>query len=442
MLDLAHESLASMGASTPFKLMRADLSEMEPVADEGLLVANPPWGQRMGSIEHAQEIYEGMGMRLRSSFEGWNYAILAGDPSLGASLGIYAPKRINLENAKVPMQLLLGEVHPRFFVQERRAKKAAELVADPALANRLRKRQAQLKSWIHNNKIEAYRLYDADLPEYALAIDRYGDDYVVHEYQAPKEIPVHKAKARLKVALETLRETMEVPAEQVFMRRRARQRGNDQYEKMKHRGEERQVREGQATFIVNLSDYLDTGLFLDHRMVRERVAKLSSGKRMLNLFCYTATASVHAALAGAKRTLSVDLSSTYLDWAERNFELNELDPKAHRLLRADCLAFLDECKERFDVIFLDPPTFSNSKRMEDTLDIQRDHVRLIDQAVRCLAKDGVLVFSCNLRRFKLDPELGQRYRIEDWSQATTPKDFARKGHWRHCFSISAPGTAR
>lgn len=437
MLDLAHQSLCELGAGEQFKLMQAELSEMQPTAERGLVVANPPWGHRMGTIEEAQEIYAGMGARLREAFEDWNYAVLAGDPALGSSLGIHAPKRIKLENAKVPMQVLIGQVQSRFFVEERRAKKAAELQPDPALANRLKKKQAQLKSWIKNNKIQAYRLYDADLPEYAIAIDCYGEDYVVHEYQAPKEIPIDKARARLKVALETLRDTMQVSHEQVFMRRRTRQQGSQQYEKMKEQHEERHVQEGGATFIVNLSDYLDTGLFLDHRIVRERVAKLCSGKRFLNLFCYTATATVHAALAGAKRTLSVDLSSTYLDWAERNFELNRLDERSNRLLRADCLTFLENCKDKFDVIFLDPPTFSNSKRMEDTLDIQRDHQRLIDQAMRCLDRGGVLVFSCNLRRFRLDPEISQRYEVQDWSADTTPKDFARKGQWRHCYRIAA-----
>lgn len=438
MLDLAHESLEALGAPAhSVQLMQADLTQMQSVAPRGLLVANPPWGHRMGSFEEAQDIYARLGERLRSSFLDWHYAILAGDPALGSQLGIHAPKRVKLENAKLPMQLLLGEVHPRFFKEERKAKKAAEIQADPALANRLRKRKKQLKSWVNGAKVEAYRLYDADLPEYALAIDYYGDDIVVHEYKAPKEIPVDKARARLKVALETLRETLDQPAERIFLRKRARQRGSDQYERMRDRGVERHIKEGPAKFIVNLSDYLDTGLFLDHRMVRQEVAKLSVGKSLLNLFCYTATATVQAALAGARRSLSVDMSTTYLDWAERNFELNRLDPQQHRLLRADCLVFLEKCRDRFDVVFLDPPTFSNSKRMEDTLDVQRDHLRLIEGAMACLRPGGTLVFSCNARRFRMDPAIEQRFAVEDWSEFTTPPDFARKAHRRHCFKISA-----
>ncbi|HEX7026802.1 MAG TPA: class I SAM-dependent methyltransferase, partial [Gammaproteobacteria bacterium] len=216
---------------------------------------------------------------------------------------------------------------------------------------------------------------------------------------------------------------------------RQRQKGSAQYEKL---GEQRQlmeVREGNARLLVDLNSYLDTGLFLDHRPVRLKLAKLCAGKRLLNLFCYTAAATVHAALGGATNSLSVDLSNTYLDWAERNFKLNQLDMRKHTLLRADVLTWLNDHREQYDVIFLDPPTFSNSKSMETVLDIQRDHGEMIDQAMRCLAKDGVLIFSTNFRKFKLDPAVAERYNVNNITDWSIPRDFQRPAKIHYCFEI-------
>jgi len=287
-----------------------------------------------------------------------------------------------------------------------------------------------MRRWAERNAIDCYRIYDADLPEYAVAIDRYRDWVHVAEYRAPASVPAEKAAVRLADVVASLPAVLEVPSHRIVLKARERQRGSLQYERREARGALLEVREGPARLLVNLTDYLDTGLFLDHRSVRRKLAALASGKRFANLYCYTGAATVHSALGGASQSVSVDLSSTYLGWAEKNFALNGLDRRRHRLERADCRAWLERGRSRFDLVLLDPPTFSNSKSRAETLDIQRDHLALIEAAMRRLAPGGVLVFSTNRRRFELDPTLLRRFSIEDWTRATTDRDFerSRAGH--------------
>ena len=218
------------------------------------------------------------------------------------------------------------------------------------------------------------------------------------------------------------------------MKRRERQVGKRQYEKQNTEQEYLTVNEGQVQLLVNLTDYLDTGLFLDHRPVRLEIAKLAQGKRFLNLFCYTASASVHAAAAGAKCT-SIDMSRTYINWAKDNFRLNHLTIDDHQFIQGDCVRWLEDATTTYDLIFMDPPSFSNSKRMEDVLDIQRDHSALIGEAMRCLKKNGLLIFSNNLRKFKLDEALLELFEIENVTEKSIPYDYARRTNIHHCFYI-------
>lgn len=250
--------------------------------------------------------------------------------------------------------------------------------------------------------------------------------------------PVEEAAAqrRLEEIRQVLPALTETPENAIFYKQRQRQRGREQYQRHGQRGEYREVHEGAAKLLVNLSDYLDTGLFLDHRPLRLRLAGEAAGKDFLNLFCYTATASVHVALGGARSSTSVDLSNTYLDWARRNFDLNGLPQQSHRLLRADCLAWLQEDRGEYDLILLDPPSFSNSKRMRASFDVQRDHPILLRAALARLRDGGVLYFSNNLRSFKLDPALAEICRPENISAATIDFDFRRKPHIHHCWRIT------
>jgi 23S rRNA (guanine2445-N2)-methyltransferase / 23S rRNA (guanine2069-N7)-methyltransferase len=284
-------------------------------------------------------------------------------------------------------------------------------------------------------QIRHFRAYDADIPEYAAAIDVYrgaleqGGGEVqtflhVQEYQAPGDIPPETARQRLGDLVRAAIEVFELPRDRIALKTRQRGRGGEKYGRMDRRGELLRIREGDAQLLVNLFDYLDTGLFLDHRPLRRRIAEQARGLNVLNLFCYTGAVSVQAAVGGAASTASVDLSSTYLEWAGRNLALNGSAGRAHRLIQADALAWLEAERGRYDLIFCDPPTFSNSARAED-FDLQREHVRLIRLAMARLTPGGLLLFSNNFRRFRLDPALEEEFDVRDISASTIPPDFAR-----------------
>jgi 23S rRNA (guanine2445-N2)-methyltransferase / 23S rRNA (guanine2069-N7)-methyltransferase len=305
-------------------------------------------------------------------------------------------------------------------------------------ANRLQKNLKQLGKWARKEGVECYRLYDADMPEYALAIDLYEDWVHVQEYAAPKSIDPEKAQARLFDALAAIPQALNVDKNKVIIKRRERQSGSKQYQRQSTQGQFMEVGEGGVKLLVNLTDYLDTGLFLDHRPLRLRIQREAAGKRFLNLYCYTATASVHAAKGGARSTTSVDLSKTYLDWARRNLSLNGFSDK-NKLEQADVMSWLEEDRGEYELIFIDPPTFSNSKRMDGVFDIQRDHVQLLDLAMARLAPGGVLYFSNNFRKFQLDEGLAARYGVEEISAATLDPDFARNPKIHRAWRLTAQG---
>ena len=273
------------------------------------------------------------------------------------------------------------------------------------------------------------------MPEYAVAIDVYESHLHVQEYRAPATVSPEKARERLKQVLAVLPEVLKIPHEKIILKVREKKKRDAQYEKLDSRGRFFEVRENGLRFRVNLTDYLDTGLFPDQRLLRQRLGKASSQKKVLNLFCYTATASVYAAKGGAAETTGVDMSGTYLAWAKKNLALNHCKEPRHRLIQADCLAWIDTCKDRYDLIYLDPPTFSNSKRMKTSFDVQRDHMDLLIRTLRLLAPGGLLMFSTNRRKFKLDPHALNRWMVKDISAATLPKDFQRNPHIHKAFEI-------
>jgi 23S rRNA (guanine2445-N2)-methyltransferase / 23S rRNA (guanine2069-N7)-methyltransferase len=366
-------------------------------------------------------------------------------PDLAGALRLSPERTHTLYNGALECKLL----HFAITTAAERSARAArvfEIVPGSGaemFANRLRKDLRHYGRWARKQEIFAWRLYDADMHEYNLAIDVYdcGQRYVhVQEYEAPDTIEPNTASARLKEALQVIPLVLEIPREQLFFKVRRRQRGGSQYEKQDERGEFHAVREGPCRFLVNFTDYLDTGLFLDHRDTRALVGTLARDKHFLNLFGYTGTATVHAALNGARATTTVDMSNTYLDWAQRNFELNGMRPTSHELIQADVLKWLSaERGRQFDLIFLDPPTFSRSKRMDDTLDIQRDHVALLRATAALLAPDGTLIFSTNLRKFRLDRDALPALTVEDITRRTIPEDFKRNPKIHHCFRIARAG---
>ncbi|MFN8791662.1 MAG: class I SAM-dependent methyltransferase [Bdellovibrionales bacterium] len=290
-----------------------------------------------------------------------------------------------------------------------------------AILNRIEKNYRKLRPWSERNRFEAYRLYDRDIPEYPFILDVYRDYLVVYDKSNPL---LDQDKAHLQPTLEAALKVLKLPESQLVIKKRVRHEDTEQYEKLSGTGREFAVQEGAFRFRVNLWDYLDTGLFLDHRPSRYKVSKISRDRTVLNLFCYTGSVSVAAALGGGKIT-SVDLSNTYLEWTQRNFEENKIPQTEHQFVQEDVFEYLRSpvSRARFDLIFLDPPTFSNSKRMKDTLDVQRDHRFLIESCLGRLQPGGLLLFSTNKRKFRLDPGLGSSAQLQETTKSTIPMDF-------------------
>ncbi|MDB3926473.1 bifunctional 23S rRNA (guanine(2069)-N(7))-methyltransferase RlmK/23S rRNA (guanine(2445)-N(2))-methyltransferase RlmL [Porticoccaceae bacterium] len=432
MLDVTVANIENAGLDEHIRIAHKPLDQFgKATAETGLLVTNPPYGARMGEVEQLIPLYEKLGVVLQKNFTEWRAAIYTGNLDLARELDLSPSKQYSLFNGSIACKVLV------FDNMQSKSEQIAERLSKPPpvqplseeakmLFNRLQKNQRRLKGWLKKSAISCYRLYDADIPEYSAAIDIYEKFIYVQEYAAPNTIEERVAKQRFETIKRAVKEFSGNEYKKVYYKERRRQKGDSQYQRLNEETSESMVvNEGRARFEVNLSDYLDTGLFLDHRPVRALLAEMTAGKTLLNLFCYTASATVQAALAGAKSSLSVDMSNTYLDWAQRNFELNSLSSSKHQLLRADCLKWLEEDSQTFDVIFLDPPTFSNSKKMESVLDVQRDHPELIRQAMAKLNPEGTLVFSNNFRKFKLDELTSRQFNCENITQQTLDTDFER-----------------
>ena len=449
-LNEARRNAQAAGVAGFVHLARQSVEHLQRPADAakpGLVICNPPYGERLGERAGLGLLYRAFGERLRTQFSGWHAGIIVSDDELGHLLGLRATKRYALYNGALECRLLifdLGQVAPR----ERLVRPLSE--GGQSVANRIGKNHKHLRKRLDREGISCYRVYDADLPEYAAAIDVYtaiarddgaGEGGVfpqawlhVQEYAPPADIPEHTARDRLRDLVHAAGVALEVPRERIALKTRYRAKGGSKYGHFDQRGEFLVVEEGGLKLRVNLFDYLDTGLFLDHRPMRARLRTLARDKRFLNLFCYTATASVHAAAGAARSTTSVDLSVTYLEWAARNFSLNGLGGNQHALVQADVLEWLRHDRGRYDLIFVDPPTFSNSKRAED-FDVQRDHAELLALCGARLAPEGLIVFSSNSRRFALDESLRQAFDVRDITAATVPFDFLRSPRIHRCFEL-------
>ncbi len=462
-LRTARRNAELAGLSEHIQWAQADVSTARPGGEvPGLVVANPPYGERLGSEAELIKLYSLLGHGLKQHFGGWRAAIFTGRPDLGPRLGLRAEKMYSLFNGDLPCKLLLFDV-PAAVAAEPGAVNPGGGSED--FANRLRKNLKHLGKWAKRSDVSCYRVYDADLPDYALAVDLYptaSPQIHAQEYAPPKTIDPVRAERRLREALAVIQEVFEIPASAIHFKIRKQQKGSEQYSRQSEQDSFQQVEEHGCRLWVNLDDYLDTGLFLDHRPLRRRIQAEAAGKRFLNLFCYTATATVHALKGGANGSVSVDLSANYLEWAQRNLELNDFkvtlktkrrpeesargrnpwkeQPSRHQLIQADCLAWLQEqaqnaAGQRYDLILCDPPTFSNSKRMDGTLDVQRDHVEMLLNAAKLLSPQGVLYFSTNRKRFKLDQEALASLEISDITAQTLDEDFKRPPPPHRCWAI-------
>jgi len=426
-----HAAMANADRAGLAELIRFDrraIAQLQaPGQERGLVVCNPPYNQRLAAD---QSLYREIGDALRQAVPEWRASLLCGDAELAHATGLRAAKKYTIFNGALECSLILCDpIQP----PAREARPPAELSEGAQMvANRLRKNLKKFKSWRERNGISCYRVYDADLPEYSAAVDVYQEDegerrlfLHVQEYQAPDTIPEADTRRRFGELLNALREVFALPREQIAIKTRSRGKGGSKYGRMDQAGDFIVVREGAARLRVNLFDYLDTGLFLDHRPIRLRMGREAKGGRMLNLFGYTGVASLHAAVGGAAQTTNVDLSGTYLDWSAQNLALNGIAGPKHRLIQADAMKWLEADRGEYELIFCDPPTFSNSARAED-FDTQRDHVRLLRAAVARLAPDGLLIFSNNFRRFRLDDAAVAEFAtVREISPQTLDPDFER-----------------
>ncbi|TQV75601.1 bifunctional 23S rRNA (guanine(2069)-N(7))-methyltransferase RlmK/23S rRNA (guanine(2445)-N(2))-methyltransferase RlmL [Aliikangiella marina] len=434
-------SLAGLEEVIKIHIRGLDQFDKVDLPDRGQIIVNPPYSERLGERQEVVQLYHQLGELFKSKFKNWNASILSADKEFGHALGIRADKIYKFNNGSIPCELLNLVVEEQNFVN-RVAHDAVDLdfksklsAQGIQLCNRLEKNLSKLKKYLNKENITCFRVYDADLPEYNAAIDVYADKIHIQEYRPPKSVDDKLASKRLKEIEKIAAGVFEQPLNHVFIKQRRQQKGDWQYTKTSQAGHPEnnknyfEVLESGRKFLVNLVDYLDTGLFLDHRGTRNMISKLCPGKRFLNLFCYTGSVSVYAATAGAKSVTSVDMSKTYLEWAKRNFKLNKINLNNHFFIREDCTAWLAEAVERnekYDLIFLDPPTFSNSKKMESHFDIQNDHSALIEQSIKLLNPGGKIFFSNNFQKFEMAVSSCSDFKVQEITKQTTTPDFYRR----------------
>lgn len=423
-----------------------DFTKLEkPPVSKGCIVTDPPYGERM-TVRDIDLLYENTGKVLQNVFKGWDATILTGNSELLSNIDMKPDRTNTLFNGGIMCQA----AHYHIFTDEEREammqkalEKKKQRQAEPLTPgaemayNRLMKNLKEITPLMKEQGVECYRIYDADMPEYSASIDIYmGKWVVVSEYAAPDTIDPEDAKRRLGELVRATEKATGIDEDFIYVKERSRQKGKGQYTRLAANNKMMVARENGVRFLVNFTDYLDTGIFLDHRPVRMMIQEMAKDKRFLNLFCYTGTATLNAIKGGALSTVSVDASSTYLAWMEENLKLNGYSTVFGNLLyKSDVIDWLWDTYDKFDLIFCDPPTFSNSKDRRGSFDVQRDHVKLIDAAAMHLSPGGTLIFSNNYRKFKLDPEVMEKYVVEDITEKTIGDDFKRDMKIHHCYLI-------
>ena len=408
-----HEALRSahaMGISGSLHFEKRDMTTVTPPSKvlskgrySGLIATNPPYGVRMGTKQDLTPLYRSLGQVLKTSFSGWKSAIFTADKELSLATKLRAEKLNTLYNGSIPCVLAQSEL---FDVDVGTQSVGKKEIYEEQFGNRLKKNYKKIKKWAVESDISCYRVYDADMPEFAAAIDLYENKWAhVQEYAPPKTVDRRQAELRLQVILDVVPDVLGISRKDIFVKTRERQRAGRQYQAMGGSGVFHEIREGGLSFLANFTDYLDTGIFLDHRITREMIRNMSDGRTFLNLFSYTASATVYAISGGAAKTVSVDNSNTYTEWARENMNINGFFNPRHELIKDEARSWLTRGKSRYQLIFLDPPTFSRSKSFKKTFQIQYDHIDLISMALDRLSSDGTLLFSTNYQQFKLDSDL-------------------------------------
>jgi len=470
MIQVALDNIERLGLQDYIQVKHLGLTDFQlKDIKPGLMICNPPYGKRISTSSRMPELYSNIGKIIKAHLYNWHIGILLADRNLDFELGLTTVESYAVKNGALDCYFQYYGIAYSDFDQTADTNLVAINTADKAItpkipdtsnitsisktqesqgmlafANRLRKNYKKLSKWANKNQVFCYRVYDVDIPEYAFAIDLFHAESLychVQEYQAPKHIDADKVERHIQEALHVIKSVFELSDEQLFLKKRKRQKGKDQYNVFDKRKNFLTVTEYQLKFLVNFSDYLDTGLFLDHRPVRQLIFEQAKGQRFLNLFSYTSSASVYAAKGGASSTLSVDMSKTYLNWSKENFTVNCLDFKNNLFEQADCLSWLEAAvnnktyQNAFDLIFIDPPTFSNSKRMDDVFDIQRDHIKILTQALELLSANGLILFSTNYRGFTLEQDKLVNVVIKDISKQSIPFDFQRNQRIHACWEL-------
>lgn len=432
--EIARQNIQAAGFESVIEIKQAD--SVDAIKDlpevKGLIVTNPPYGKRIGESKQLKSLYLDLGRKLKTGFPGWNVALFTASHELAKFFGLRAHHKNTLYNGPLKCTLYqyrIRDTRKALSRDDATDKEAVSSEDAEMFANRLSKNIKHLSKWLRKDNISCYRAYDADIPQYAIAVDIYEDWVHVQEYEPPRTVNAVQAFVRINDAVDAISRILDIEQSKIVLKTRKKQSGAEQYTRQNETRDTLIANEYGLKFKVNLKDYLDTGLFLDHRLTRKLISQISANKSFLNLFAYTGSATVYAAAGGASCSTTVDMSNTYLAWAQDNLKLNKLSGKQHEFIREDCIKWLSDAKKagrRYQLIFLDPPTFSNSKRMDHTLDIKRDHVELINQTTALLDDGGVLIFSCNTHGFKLDQKHLDEYSIRDITRMTTSEDFRRK----------------
>ncbi len=446
-LEKAEDNIRRAAVAEQITLKHCAIEDNQFNAAAGsLIIINPPYGERLEERHAALSIYGQMGDWLKEHAVGSSVAYLSPDKEMSRASGIRMEKFYRFYNGQIAVELCCTNINADNFFASSYSEVMEKLPEDAQqLANRLTKNRRKLSRWLKRQNISCYRIYDADLPEFNVAIDCYTETvsnkvhFHVQEYEAPAAIPWSQTKKRLDRVLLVIRQLFEVDMQDIALKQRRKQKNQQQYQQAELKSASGNqpfvVQEDNLLFEISLGQYLDTGLFLDHRPVRRLIMQHSKGKKFLNLFAYTGTATVFAAAGGAISTTTIDMSNTYIKWAQRNMQLNAFEGSEHQFIKSDCLKWIDQNSDKYDLIFLDPPTFSNSKSMLTHWDVQQDHEVLIDYLMNFLNDKGMIIFSNNFRNFKLSPLLTEKFIVVDISHQTLDADFQRNKKIHHCFQI-------
>lgn len=468
LVGIARNNIKAANLSALIKVSLHDATEnLTPYTEiAGLVITNPPYGKRIGQVQILRTLYHRFGQQLKANFNGWTAVIITSEQELAKSIAMRAFRKNTLFNGAIKSTLYqyhIDSIGPSKKAEIDKASVSgtaddssdadSSLPATPVankasehalmFANRLKKNYKHLKKWARKNDISCYRVYDADIPQYAVAIDIYDKWVYVQEYQAPKTVDKNIAFQRINDVIDVVAEVLETKQEYVVLKVRKKQQGSAQYQKQDKKDYTFIVKESGLKFVINVYDYIDTGLFLDHRNTRQLIQRLANKRSFLNLFAYTGSVTVYAAAGGAESTTTVDMSNTYLKWAQENLSINGFinnvyaDSK-HKFIREDCLKWMKQAIEenkKYELIFIDPPTFSNSKKMDTSLDVIRDHAALLSGCLALLAEDGQIIFSTNAKNFKFDDSLKDDCFIKEITSITTSEDYRRKPQHR-CWCLT------